>query len=149
MYKYTPLFTILITITLFLALPFPPLANEIFFESEYIKPIVKEDDKSYNIIKARVTAYSPLDNKSGISADNNPNITSCGTNPSRGTIAVDPSRIPYGTKIYIPGYGNGVAEDTGGALREYEGIAIDICVDTYEEAMKWGVKHIDVYLILK
>jgi len=29
---------------------------------------------------------------------------------------VDPSVIPLGTRMYIPGYGYGTAEDTGGAV---------------------------------
>ena len=43
--------------------------------------------------------------------------TATGTYPRRGTIAVDPDVIPLGTKLYVPGYGYGVAEDTGGAVQ--------------------------------
>ena len=49
------------------------------------------------IYTARVTAYSPYDNQSGISADENPSVTSTGTTPGWGTIAVDPEVIPSGT----------------------------------------------------
>ena len=39
--------------------------------------------------------------------------TATGTYPRIGTVAVDPDKIPYGTKLYIPGYGYGRTEDTG------------------------------------
>lgn len=43
-------------------------------------------------------------------------ITATGTTVRKGTVAVDPRVIPLGTRMYIPGYGYGVAEDTGGAI---------------------------------
>jgi 3D (Asp-Asp-Asp) domain-containing protein len=43
-------------------------------------------------------------------------ITATGTTVRKGTVAVDPSVIPLGTRMYIPGYGYGTAEDTGGAV---------------------------------
>jgi 3D (Asp-Asp-Asp) domain-containing protein len=42
--------------------------------------------------------------------------TATGTVVRKGTVAVDPRVIPLGTRMYIPGYGYGVAEDTGGAV---------------------------------
>jgi 3D (Asp-Asp-Asp) domain-containing protein len=42
--------------------------------------------------------------------------TATGTAVRKGTVAVDPRVIPLGTRMYIPGYGYGVAEDTGGAV---------------------------------
>ena len=97
-------------------------------------------------VRARVTAYAPLDNKSGICAEGNPLITSTGETVGKSIIAVDPKKIPYGTKVEIPGYGVARASDTGGALRNYDGIAIDVYKDSYIEAMKWGVKYIDVII---
>lgn len=114
---------------------------------EYIKKIDIYIDEIERIstIRARVTAYSPLDDVNGINSEGNPRVTSRGTLARRGVIAVDPSKIPYDTELHIPGYGNAVAEDTGGAIRNYtEGIAIDVCVDTYEEAIAWGVRYLDV-----
>lgn len=97
------------------------------------------------IIRAKVTAYAPLDNVSGMCADSNPNVTATGTQVRRGVVAVDPKEIPYFTQVEIPGYGIASAEDTGGALRNYtEGVAIDVLVDSYEEAIEWGVQYLDV-----
>ncbi len=42
--------------------------------------------------------------------------TATGTTVRKGAVAVDPNVIPLGTRMYIPGYGYGVAEDTGGAV---------------------------------
>lgn len=60
------------------------------------------------------------------------------------TIAVDPKIIPYGTKMYIEGYGYALAADTGGAI---VGNKIDVYFDTKNEALNWGVKHVNVYIL--
>jgi 3D (Asp-Asp-Asp) domain-containing protein len=70
--------------------------------------------------------------------------TATGTYPKRGTIAVDPSVIPLGTKMYIPGYGYGVAEDTGGAVN---GHIIDLFFETRAEALKWGRRTVTIKIL--
>lgn len=68
----------------------------------------------------------------------NAGVTSIGKKPVVGrTIAVDPKVIPYGSKVYIPGYGWRIAEDTGGAIK---GNRIDILVENEEKAFKLGKK---------
>lgn len=110
--------------------------------------ISRGDSKDYIPIQAIITAYAPYDNKSGICNDGTPDTTATGTKPKIGTLAADPKRIPYGTEIYIDGYGLGIVEDTGSALRkDKENIRIDIFMETYEEAMEWGKKEMIVYLI--
>jgi len=114
---------------------------------ENMKRIVeKQSINSVKVIKAKVTAYAPHDNKSGICNDGTPNTTATGTYPKVGIVAVDPRKIPYGTEMHIPGYGYAIAEDTGSALREYNGIQIDVVMNSYEEAIQWGVKYVDVTL---
>ena len=98
-------------------------------------------------IQVKCTAYAPLDKKSGICADSTPTVTSTGTRPSYGTIAVDNKKISYGTLLYVEGYGLGVASDTGGALRRYKGTQIDLCMGSHDEAITWGVKYMTVYVI--
>ena len=98
----------------------------------------------YEVIQAKVTASAPYDNQSGICADSDPLHTATMTTPRIGVIAVDPSKIAYGTQVYIDGYGTAVAEDTGGALRNYDGYAIDVFMQSYDDAMAWGVQYIDV-----
>jgi 3D (Asp-Asp-Asp) domain-containing protein len=70
--------------------------------------------------------------------------TATGTTPHHGTIAVDPDVIPLGTKMYIPGYGVGVAEDTGGAIK---GNIIDLYFDSEQEAIQWGRRNVTIYIL--
>lgn len=71
-------------------------------------------------------------------------ITSTGARAVQGiTVAVDPNVIPYGTKLFIPGVGIRIAEDTGGAI---VGDHIDVFYNNLGVAQNFGVKHdIPVY----
>lgn len=60
------------------------------------------------------------------------------------TVAVDPRVIPYGSKLYIEGYGYAIAEDTGGAIK---GKKIDVFFNTVSQCMKWGVRKVRVYIL--
>lgn len=72
-------------------------------------------------------------------------ITSTGTKPKWGTIAVDPTVIPYGTKIYIPEFDmTFTAEDCGGAIK---GNKIDIYMSSLTDAYNWGRQTIDIYIL--
>jgi 3D (Asp-Asp-Asp) domain-containing protein len=74
-------------------------------------------------------------------------ITSTGTQVTAGrTIAVDPSVIPYGTEVYIEGYGWRVAEDCGGAVN---GKHIDIAVETHSQALSMGTTTGGVWILVK
>ena len=74
-------------------------------------------------------------------------LTATGTQVTAGrTIAVDPSVIPYGTKVYIEGYGWRVAEDCGGAV---DGRHIDVAVETHSQAISMGTKTSGVWLLVK
>ncbi len=68
-------------------------------------------------------------------------ITASGVRARRGTIAADKSRYPYGTIVYVEGYGYGRVEDIGGAIR---GNSIDLYFDTHREALEWGRKQMRV-----
>ena len=70
--------------------------------------------------------------------------TATGTAAVRGVVAVDPSVIPLGTKLYIPGYGIATAEDTGGAIN---GNRIDLCYNSVNEAFNWGRRTVTVYIL--
>jgi 3D (Asp-Asp-Asp) domain-containing protein len=69
--------------------------------------------------------------------------TSTGLQVAWGVVAVDPSLIPLGTKLSIPGYGEGVAADTGGAVR---GPTIDLWFPTLAQAFAWGRRTITITL---
>jgi 3D (Asp-Asp-Asp) domain-containing protein len=70
-----------------------------------------------------------------------PGRTATGMPVGRGVVAVDPSVIPLGTRLYIPGYGNGVAADIGGGIR---GNIIDLWFPTYAECAAWGRRTITI-----
>ena len=65
-------------------------------------------------------------------------------NPDAKVIAVDPSVIPLGSKVYVEGYGYATAEDTGGAIK---GNRIDVFVPEQNDALQWGRKDVKVTII--
>ncbi|BCB01910.1 G5 and 3D domain-containing protein [Bacillus sp. KH172YL63] len=65
-------------------------------------------------------------------------------NPNVKVIAVDPSVIPLGTKVYVEGYGYAVAADTGGAIR---GNKIDVFFSSKSDAYRWGRKTIKIRIL--
>ena len=72
-------------------------------------------------------------------------ITATGTTPKWGTIAVDPSIIPYGTKVYIPRFGKVfTAEDCGGGIK---GNRIDIFMNSESDCYNWGVRSITIEIL--
>jgi 3D (Asp-Asp-Asp) domain-containing protein len=72
-----------------------------------------------------------------------PGRTATGIPVGWGVVAVDPSVIPLGTKLTIPGYGEGVAADTGGAVR---GDTIDLWFPTLAQAHAWGRRTVTITL---
>ncbi|MDM8150318.1 3D domain-containing protein [Priestia megaterium] len=62
-------------------------------------------------------------------------------NPNQKVIAVDPSVIPLGSKVYVEGYGEAVAADTGGAIK---GNRIDVFVPAEGDAQQFGRKSVKI-----
>jgi peptidoglycan DL-endopeptidase CwlO len=60
-----------------------------------------------------------------------------------GVVAVDPSVIPLGTRMTIPGYGEGVAADTGSGV---QGATIDLWFPTEAQALGWGRRVVTITL---
>jgi 3D (Asp-Asp-Asp) domain-containing protein/peptidoglycan hydrolase CwlO-like protein len=69
--------------------------------------------------------------------------TATGVPTSTGVVAVDPAVIPLGTRMYVPGYGEGVAADTGSAVK---GNTIDVWFESCAQAMAWGRKTVTITL---
>jgi 3D (Asp-Asp-Asp) domain-containing protein len=88
-------------------------------------------------MKMVATAYVPF--CSGCSG-----ITKLGLHAGHGVVAVDPNVIPLGSRLYVPGYGNAVAGDTGGAIR---GNRIDLGFNNLGEALRFGRRPITVYVL--
>lgn len=92
-------------------------------------------------IEVTATAYYPGPESCG------PNATGyayTGVKAGKGIVAVDPRVIPLGTRLYVDGYGYGLAADIGGAIK---GNKIDLCYDTLAEARKWGKRKVVVYIL--
>lgn len=110
------------------------------------------DSKTYykSTFGVKATAYSANFSSTGkMPGDSFYGKTASGTTAKRdangfSTIAVDPSVIPIGTKLYVEGYGFATAEDTGGAII---GKRIDVFFNDDSEAQNWGVRWVNVYIL--
>lgn len=100
-----------------------------------------EVSRSYNrvkeVITMEATAYLPTDGGGD-------GITATGIPARHGVVAVDPNVIPLGTRVYIPGYGEAIAADTGGDI---VGNRIDVVLEDYGSAMQFGRRTVDVYIL--
>ena len=101
-------------------------------------------DKVINTANINLSNSESLDVKATAYAGDT--ITSTGTVPKEGTtIAVDPSVIPYGSKVYIPELDTVyTAEDCGSAIK---GNRIDIFMSSESKCNEWGVKNITIYVL--
>ena len=97
-----------------------------------------QDDLPYTqVMDMEATAYLPTDG-------NGEGITAMGIPATYGVVAVDPAVIPLGTRVYIPGYGEALAADTGGAIYGYR---IDLCMEDYYQAMDFGRRTVTVFVL--
>ncbi|HEV2121808.1 MAG TPA: 3D domain-containing protein, partial [Chloroflexota bacterium] len=117
-----------------LALPAVPLA-----------PGLPADLPVKRVMNMVATAYDPGPISTGKSPGHPAyGITATGMRATHGVVAVDPRVIPFYTRLYIPGYGYAVAADTGGAII---GNRIDLFYPTYHEAVQWGRRTVQVYIL--
>jgi cystine transport system substrate-binding protein len=72
-----------------------------------------------------------------------PGNTASGLPTGPGVVAVDPTVIPMGTRMTIPGYGEGIAADVGTAIK---GNRIDVWFPELEQARAWGAKTVTITL---
>ena len=70
-----------------------------------------------------------------------PGRTASGLPVGIGVIAVDPTVIPLGTRVFVPGYGPAVAADTGSAIK---GRIIDLWMPTTAQAQAWGRRTVTI-----
>lgn len=83
------------------------------------------------------TAYTAYDYGNG-------SFTYRGHSLRRGLAAVDPRVIPLGSRLYIPGYGYAIADDTGSAIK---GSRIDLAFENRGEALQFGRQRVTVYIL--
>jgi len=93
------------------------------------------------VISMVATGYSPSPRENGGSTSGR---TALGLKIGHGVVAVDPKYIPLGTRLFIEGYGNAVAADTGGSIK---GNRIDLGHDTYRAAQAVGRRTVKVHIL--
>lgn len=113
-------------------LPSGEVGPETLARMKRAEPAVNRNMRSLTMAASAYSAYET----SG--------YTARGSYLRKGLVAVDPSVIPLGTRLYIPGYGHAIADDTGGAIR---GNRIDLAFDSYEEAIQFGRRDVTVYIV--
>ncbi len=70
-----------------------------------------------------------------------PGSTALGVPVRKGVVAVDPTLIPLGTRLHVPGYGPGLAADVGYAIK---GRIIDLWFPTRAKARAWGRRTVRI-----
>lgn len=139
----------LIIITAFVLMRPSMIARDIMLPAPKLIPITKQASVPWiaptkhlasrsesHKLKMLATAYTASPEEG--TADGR---TATGIKVRRGIVAVDPKVIPLGTKLYIEGYGEAVAADTGGAIK---GNMIDLFMHSKQEALRWGRRWVVV-----
>lgn len=101
----------------------------------------KEPAKSGEVYTMEATAYSPYCNGcSGTSAYG----LNLRVDPMPKIVAVDPTVIPLGSKVWVEGYGEAIAGDTGGAIK---GHRIDVLLPQGDSVYNWGRRNVQVKVL--
>lgn len=95
----------------------------------------------WRVIRMLATSYTPATSSKPPDAPNY-GIAATGIPVEKGIVAVDPEVVPYFTRLYVPGYGVGLAADTGGAVN---GRRIDLGYSD-DDLVLW-YSWVDVYLL--
>ncbi|WP_425061253.1 hypothetical protein SCACP_20410 [Sporomusa carbonis] len=103
----------------------------------YLARLAGEPSRYSRSLVMQASAYTAYDPGNG-------NYTYRGNRLRKGLVAVDPSVIPLGTRLYIKGYGYAIADDIGGSI---EGNRIDLAFDSRSDALDFGVQKVTVYVI--
>lgn len=115
----------------------PPVNREIHYGTNVVIRTIDtpEGPREYwRVLRMYVTSYHPVDGD---------NITATGHVVQRGIVGSDPTVLPYGTQVYVPDYGVGEVQDTGG--RRSMPLWLDLGY-TLDEYRGWYGYH-DVYIL--
>ena len=104
---------------------------------KFLKRSDNKTDRKMRSIVMHASAYSAFDPGNGKQTAN-------GTLLKKGIAAVDPNVIPLGTRLFIPGYGEAIADDVGGSIK---GNRIDLAFDSRDDALQFGVRNVIVYIV--
>lgn len=121
---------------------YPTYLKTVSYSQAMAVPALALSNSTY-IGEYRITFYCPCSKCCGQYANG---ITASGTTAFEGrTIAVDPKKIPLGSRVYIEGLGDFIAEDVGGAIKNNK---IDVFVSSHSRAYQLGVvRATSVYLM--
>lgn len=103
--------------------------------------VASRDKPAAKLYLMEVTAYSHTGNR-----------TASGTWPRRGTVAVDTDYIPFGTRLFVQGYGWGIAADRGGVIKGVEPVEgdgkanLDVFFPDRQDAVRWGRRVVEVWV---
>ncbi|HET6614767.1 MAG TPA: ubiquitin-like domain-containing protein [Dehalococcoidia bacterium] len=120
-----------------------PVDTVIYYPVQTGRGLTRPDDGSaVKTLRVYATWYNPASSGRAAS-DPAYGRTATGVQVTYGVIAVDPDVIPLGTRMFVPGYGYGVAADTGGAVKGYiidlgypDGVDVD-----------WRSGWLDIYIL--
>jgi len=104
---------------------------------QYLQRSITEPGRYSRSLTMSASAYSAYDT-------GNSSRTCNGNFVRKGLVAVDPSVIPLGTRIYISGYGYAIADDIGGSIK---GNYIDLAFDSHNEALQFGRQKVTVFIL--
>ena len=102
--------------------------------------IVVKPSRQTKTLTMVVTAYASTDADCG----KHDGITATGSKAGSGTVAADWQVLSPGTRLEIPGYGQGVVADRGGGIR---GNKLDVWMPDRNQCFKWGKKKLEVRVI--
>ncbi len=86
------------------------------------------------------TAYSHESSATGLTATG----INVRQNPNMKLIAVDPAVIPLGSRVWVEGYGEAIAGDTGGAIKGHK---IDVLMPSTAACIAWGRKTVKIVIL--
>ncbi|GAB4574177.1 MAG: 3D domain-containing protein [Anaerolineae bacterium] len=122
----------------------PPVDEVIAYGTRIVVRTLQTPDgplEYWRVVRMLATSYTPATSSKPPDAPNY-GIASTGIRVERGIVAVDPEVIPYFTRVYVPGYGVGLAADTGGAVN---GRRIDLGYS--DDDLELWYSWVDVYLL--
>ncbi len=96
--------------------------------------------RTLKVLEMNASAYTPHRSGGGSGTGR----TATGLPAGYGLVAVDPKVIPFGTVLYIEGYGMAIAADKGRAIR---GNKIDLCFATRQQALQFGRRKVRVHIL--
>ena len=150
--KRTIMYTSAVTLTLLAGLAGATLLSEgatalgQVHRATETAPEVAQEPEVTSLGVYTITAYCPCQK----CCSKSDGITASGEQAAEGiTIATDWKTIPEGTRVYIDGIGERIAEDKPSSriVEKYDGKIIDLFFYDHQDALEFGVQQKEVWII--